>query len=483
MRASIVWFRQDLRLQDNPALAAAIKRGKPVLPVFIWAPAEEGAWSPGAASQWWLHHALQDLQALLRREGSRLLIEDAGTGSSLDTLLFLARQSGADHVYWNRRYEPAAIARDEQVSKQLSREGIRTESSNSAMLLEPPDIKNKSGRPFRVFTPLWNHYRTRTIPAPVCVDLEALQTPKTWPQRNPLDAHTFLPSTRWDGGLAARFGNPTRTRLLTRFDEFIPTRAAAYLTNRDDPAKDGTTLLSPALHWGQIGPREAWKRLDQSNPAVESGLMRQLIWREFSHHLLVHFPQTTHRPLRNEFLQFPWREDPEHLRLWQQGETGYPIVDAGMRQLWQTGWMHNRVRMIVGSLLVKHLLGHWLEGARWFWDTLVDADLANNTFGWQWIAGCGADAAPYFRIFNPILQGERFDPDGTYVKTFLPELDKVPTKFIHRPWALGDLDLASCGVKLGQNYPRPVIEHTFGRARALEAFQANKARAGSDSSS
>jgi deoxyribodipyrimidine photo-lyase len=478
MGATIVWFRQDLRLQDNPALAAAIKRGEPVIPVFIWAPSEEGAWPPGAASQWWLHHALQDLLTQLHQLGSRLLIEDAGTGSSLDSILSLARQSGADHVYWNRRYEPAAIARDKQASGQLSKEGIRTESFNSAMLLEPPDVKNKSGRPFRVFTPLWNHYRTRTVPDPVHVDLKALRNPITWPQHSPLDTYSMLPSTGWDCGLKTRFGIPARADLLTRFDDFSQDRAGAYPDTRDYPAMDGTTLLSPALHWGQIGPREIWKRLDRSDPAIESGLMRQLIWREFAHHLLVHFPQTTQHPLRSEFLQFPWREDPGHLRSWQQGETGYPIVDAGMRQLWQTGWMHNRVRMIVGSLLVKHLLGHWLEGARWFWDTLVDADLANNTFGWQWIAGCGADAAPYFRIFNPIIQGERFDPGGTYVKTYLPELNQVPAKFIHRPWDLSDLELAGYGVKLGQNYPRPVIEHAQGRARALEAFQANKSRAG-----
>lgn len=480
MGATIVWFRQDLRLQDNPALSAAIKRGQPVIPVFIWSPSEEGDWAPGAASRWWLHHALQDLQTLLHQVGSRLLIESAKAGSSLETLRCLARKCGADHIYWNRRYEPASITRDQQASEALSREGFHTESFNSAMLLEPHDVKNKSGRPFRVFTPLWNTYRTRTIPDPVQVDLDALLAPNAWPKHPPLDLQSFLPPIRWNHSPATRFKTPTRADLLSRFNEFVQTRAAAYPATRDYPAMDGTSLLSPALHWGQIGPREVWKRLDRSNPAIESGLMRQLIWREFSHHLLVHFPKTTHHPLRNEFLQFPWREDPELLQTWKQGETGYPIVDAGMRQLWQTGWMHNRVRMIVASLLVKHLLGHWLEGARWFWDTLVDADLANNTFGWQWIAGCGADAAPYFRIFNPIIQGERFDPSGTYVKTYLPELNQVPAKFIHRPWDLSDLELAGYGVKLGQNYPRPVIEHAQGRARALEAFQVNKSRAGND---
>ena len=474
--ATIVWFRQDLRLQDNAALAAAIQRGKPILPVFIWAPFEEGDWAPGAASQWWLHHALNDLNSLLLQQGSRLLLEGAQAGSSLERLLYLARESGADHIYWNRRQEPAAIARDAKVSEQLTREGLRPESFNSAMLLESPDIKNKAGRPFRVFTPLWNHYRTRTIPAPHSVDLDALQSPQKWPQQNPLDLQSFLPSIHWDSGFSDQFGIPTRAAQLARFDEFITTRAETYPTTRDFPAMDGTSLLSPALHWGQIGPREVWHRLDQTIPAVESGVMRQLIWREFAHHLLVHFPQTPQRPLREDFLQFPWREDPEHLRLWQQGETGYPIVDAGMRQLWQTGWMHNRVRMIVGSFLVKHLLGHWLEGARWFWDTLVDADLANNTFGWHWIGGCGADAAPYFRIFNPIIQGEKFDSDGTYVKTYLPELAKVPAKFIHRPWEMTDLELAACGIRLGQNYPHPIIEHKKGRARALEAFQLNKMR-------
>lgn len=474
MGATIVWFRQDLRLQDNPALAAAIRRGKPVLPVFIWAPMEEGVWAAGAASRWWLHHALADLDGQLRDRGSRLLIEQSSEGGSLESLLFLAQRSGADHVYWNRRYEPAAVHRDVEVASAIAREGIRVEQFNSAMLLEPPDVQNKSGRPFRVFTPMWNHYQTRSIPSPIVVDLDTLRCPGTWPRNTSLDRKSLLPSVRWDGGLATRFGKPNRAELLASLDEFLPGGATNYPSTRDYPAMDGTTALSPALHWGQVGPREVWHRLDRDDPAVVSGLMRQLVWREFSHHLLAHFPETTDQPMREEFHQFPWNEDPVLLRCWQRGETGYPIVDAGMRQLSQTGWMHNRVRMIVGSFLVKHLLGHWLEGARWFWDRLVDADLANNTFGWQWIAGCGADAAPYFRVFNPILQGERYDSDGVYVKRYLPELEHVPAKYVHRPWVLSGSELSACGITLGKTYPRPIVDHVVGRERALKAYQSVK---------
>ena len=465
--STIVWFRQDLRLADNPALAAAIERGEPVVAVYLWSPGEEGEWSPGGATRWWLHHALEDLGDQLRECGSHLVIRACDT--SLEALEELVGEIGATAVYWNRRYEPAAVERDSMIKESLRDRGIEAKSFNAGMLFEPHQISNKSGKPFQVFTPMWKHYQTLEVPGVVEVDLAAMKPPREVPAGIAVEDLGLLPKIGWDSGFYQAW-DPTRAAVLARIDQMREDgRAIAYLDDRDTPSIDGTSQLSPYLHFGQVGVREAWRRLGDGS-AIEQGLRRQLVWREFAHHLLFHFPSTPLRPLRPEFEMFPWVEDDTALRRWQRGETGYPIVDAGMRQLWHTGWMHNRVRMIVGSLLVKHLLVHWLEGARWFWDTLVDADLANNTLGWQWIGGCGADAAPYFRIFNPITQGEKFDRGGDYVRRWIPELSALPDRFIHQPWSMGDLELKGCGVVLGKEYPAPVIEHAAGRQRALDAF-------------
>ncbi len=474
MKNSILWFRQDLRLEDNSALAAAIERGTPIVPVFIWAPQEEGVWEPGGAANWWLHHALADLEAQFAARGMRLIIRDARNASTLETVLSLAKDVKADAVFWNRRYEPPVVKRDEKIQRELGANGIAGEVHESSVLFAPESIANKSGRPFQVFTPMWKHIQTLEIPGPVRVKAAAAKAPAKWPASEALDSLELLPKIGWDAGFKDFWGTPSRKQALARLRKFIRTDAERYQELRDSPSEDGTTRLSPYLHCGQIGAREMWWMLAKASnhtAAFDAGIMRQIIWREFAHHLLHHFPDTPQQPLRPEFALFPWENDSAMLRRWQQGETGYPIVDAGMRQLWQTGWMHNRVRMIVGSLLVKHLLQHWIEGARWFWDTLVDADLANNTLGWQWIGGCGADAAPYFRIFNPITQGEKFDPDGEYVSRYVPELKNVPAKYIHRPWELGALELSGMGVSLGKNYPEPIVEHAQGRARALAAFE------------
>ncbi|MEM9481299.1 MAG: deoxyribodipyrimidine photo-lyase [Verrucomicrobiota bacterium] len=473
MAVSLVWLRRDLRLTDNPALARAIEAGDPVIPVFLWAPAEEKSWRPGGASKWWLHHALADLDHQLREAGSRLLILDARNEGSLDALLQLAKETGAKRIFWNRSYEPAIIERDKKIKKALRESGLEASSENASLLFEPTEIENKSGRPFQVFTPFWKHYRTLEIPRPVKVDLKSMKSPKKWPKGATTEELELLPRIPWDAEFS-NFWGPASASMKVRMKGFIANGAASYEDERDLPATDGTSRLSPFLCFGQVGPRELWHAFAGArnfSPAFETGIMRQLIWREFSSHLLYHFPHTPDKPLRPEYGMFPWQMDEGFLRAWQKGETGYPIVDAGMRQLWQTGWMHNRVRMIVASLLVKHLLQPWQEGARWFWDTLVDADLANNTMGWQWTAGCGADAAPYFRIFNPITQGERFDPDGDYVRTYVPELAKLPKKFIHKPWEAGELELEGAGVRLGRDYPEPIIEHSEGRRRALDAFQ------------
>lgn len=474
MKTSIVWFRQDLRLADHPALASAIRSGGAVLPVYIWAPDEEGEWAPGAATRWWLHHVLADLDAQLRAVGSRLLIVDGRGRSSLDVLLGLARVADAGSVHWSRRYEPGAIERDSKIKRALRGVGLEVESHNAGLLHEPTAIQNKSGRPFQVFTPFWKHYQTLETPRSVEVDLKAMKAPKSWPEGAELESLELLPKFRWDAGFYEFWGTPSRERMDERVAEFVKSGSAnAYGEHRDLPSEDGTSRLSPYLHFGQIGPRELWWRIAEGETAsekVHSGILRQIVWREFSHHLLYHFPKMPMEPLREDFQLFPWDENEALLDAWRRGQTGYPIVDAGMRQLWETGWMHNRVRMIVGSLLVKHLLQHWTEGERWFWDTLVDADLPNNVMGWQWIAGCGADAAPYFRIFNPMTQGAKFDPSGDYVRKYVPELRKVSAAFIHQPWEAGELELAAWGVRLGKNYPSPIIGHKEGRERALAAF-------------
>jgi deoxyribodipyrimidine photo-lyase len=472
----IVWFRQDLRLQDNAALAAAIASGQVIVPVYLWSPEDEAPWQPGGASRWWWHHALSDLAAQWKEIGSRLIVRK--THSSLEALLAIAKEVKASAIHWNRRYEPQIIDRDAKIKTALGLAGLKAESHNSGMLFEPLEIANKSGKPFQVFTPLLKHYRTLTVPKPVEVDLKALKAPKSWPKSETVSSLGLKPNIPWDAGFQQWWHTPSRSAALKRFDKFICSDAEAYVGQRDLPAEDGTSQLSAYLHFGQLGPREVWWKLANAtnfSPQFESGIMRQVVWREFAHHLMFHYPHTTSKPLRPEYAHFPWDGSGDFLGAWQRGETGYPIVDAGMRQLWQTGWMHNRVRMIVGSLLVKHLLQHWLEGARWFWDTLVDADLPNNTMGWQWIGGCGADAAPYFRIFNPITQGSKFDASGAYVRRYVPELAKIPDSHIHQPWTLGDLELQGFGVTLGKHYPSPIIAHTDGRQRALEAFAKWKA--------
>ena len=469
-KRAIVWFRQDLRLTEQDAVSWVIEQGWEIIPVFLWVAEEESPWKPGGATQWWLHHALADLDHQLREKGSKLILRSAA--DSLSGLQKLIKETGAQAVCWNRRYEPGIVARDTKIKAILKDQGIEAKSFGSSLLFHPSEISNKAGSPFKVFTPFWKHLIKFELPNKKQTDLSHLSSPEKWPNSEALESFDLLPNIKWDTGIQ-NFWNPTREGALIRLKDFGSTHAIPYDDQRDLPAVDGTSQLSPFLHFGQIGPRETLHRLRElsnEHPKVETGILRQLYWREFAHHLLFHFPETDTRPLRPEYAAFPWQEDPQFLRAWQLGETGYPIVDAGMRQLWQTGWMHNRVRMIVASFLVKHLLQHWSEGAKWFWDTLVDADLANNTFGWQWVAGCGADASPYFRIFNPITQGEKFDPTGAYVRKYVPELSELPNKYLNRPWELGQLDLLSFDVTLGKNYPAPIIEHSVGRQRALDAL-------------
>ncbi|MBT8061191.1 MAG: deoxyribodipyrimidine photo-lyase [Xanthomonadales bacterium] len=470
---AIVWFRKDLRLQDNPAFAAAVNAGHAVVPLFVHAPDEEGDWAPGAASNWWLHHALDSLDLALEKAGLALVIRK---GPSLEALREVAKTTSAEIVYWNRRYEPAVIERDKRIKSQLCEDGLEVRSFNASLLFEPHEIKNKSGEPFKVFTPFWKHLRKQSIPEPVSVDLEKVVRPENSPGSIKLDELRLLPEIDWDTGFSEHW-KPTLGGARQTLDEFIEQWIASYKDKRDLPATPATSQLSPYLHAGQIGPRQVWRAVQEAGAEDSKGgftFLSEVAWREFAYHLLYHFPETPDQALQPAYRKFPFEPDPDHLEAWQKGQTGYPLVDAGMRQLWHIGWMHNRVRMVVASLLVKHQLQPWQDGARWFWDTLVDADLASNTMGWQWTAGCGADAAPYFRIFNPMLQGKKFDPEGNYVRKWVPELGKLPSKYIHEPWEAPADVLKEAGVELGQDYPQPVIGHREGRQRALDALSRNK---------
>ena len=469
---TIVWFRQDLRLADNPALRSATERGA-VLPVYIWSPGEEGDWPLGGASKWWLHRSLESLTNDLARRHAKLILRQ---GASLDTLQSLSEETGADTVYWNRRYEPAMVERDKQIKQTLRDAGIEAKSFNGSLLYEPWEIKNKQGEPYQVFTPFWKAclaHRKDHDPLP---EPDRVSSPDEWPDSDELADLDLQPRIPWDEGMR-EFWEVGAAAAEKQLRSFVKQAAADYKDQRNALADDGTSRLSPYLHFGEISPRQVWAEAQaaiaadkEASTGVET-FLSEIGWREFGYQLLYHFPKTTNQSLREPFRDFPWRKNQKRLRRWQRGQTGYPVVDAAMRQLWHTGWMHNRARMIVASFLTKHLLLAWQSGAEWFWDTLVDADLASNTLGWQWSAGCGADAAPYFRIFNPMTQGEKFDPEGDYVRRWVPELAKLPAKWIYRPWEAPSEVLAEAGVKIGENYPEPMVEHSKARQSALDAYE------------
>lgn len=465
----IVWFRQDLRLEDNPAFQAALDRKTSIIPLYIYSPQEEGEWKAGGASRWWLHHSLESLSQELSDVGLNLVIR---TGNPLENLLEIIASTKAAAVFWNRCYEPYAIKRDIYLKEALHESKILTKSFNANLLFEPWTIANKQNKPFQVFTPFWK----------TCLSVDEPPQPLPFPQVKhlksfkvdslPLSQLHLLPHIHWDTGIQAVW-KPGAKQAKKVLDNFLKNSIEAYKDQRDRPDLPGVSYLSPYLHFGEISPRMIWQAVKMQCDPNEEGVecfLRQLGWREFAYHLLYHFPKTPLEPLRKEFLKFPWVNHEDHLKLWQMGKTGYPIVDAGMRQLWTTGWMHNRLRMIVGSFLVKDLLIPWQMGAVWFWDTLVDADLANNTLGWQWIGGCGADAAPYFRVFNPVTQGEKFDPEGNFVRKWVPEIASLPNRWIHKPWEASEIELRSYGFTLGHTYPKPLVDHDKARLKALEAF-------------
>lgn len=469
---SIVWFRNDLRIADHPALKAALDRGGAIVPVFIWAPEEEGAWVPGGASRWWLHQSLTVLSEQLASVGSRLVIR---SGASLAILRGVVEEVQAEAVFWNRRYEPHVIRRDSTIKESLRSDGLTVESFNGSCLFEPMAVRNQQGEPYKVFTAYWRACMKLRAPTAPEKAPKQLKPPKSWPKSVEPSDLGLEPLVDWAAGMREAW-TPGERGAQAQLRRFLDDACDDYAKGRNRPDRRGTSRLSPHLHFGEISPNQVWhavrKHESKTGDASAGVFLRELGWREFAHHLLYHFPDTPTQPLRDQFRRFAWaKESKTTLAAWQDGATGYPIVDAGMRELWTTGWMHNRVRMIVGSFLVKHLLINWREGAAWFWDTLVDADLANNTLGWQWIAGCGADAAPYFRIFNPILQGKKFDPKGDYVRKWVPEIAGLATKWIHSPWEAPADALEQAGIRLDDDYPAPIVDHGSARKRALRAFE------------
>ncbi len=472
-KTAIVWFRNDLRLDDNPALNAAARRYDTLVCVYIFSPEDEGGWVVGQASRWWLYHSLAALEERLRQKGSRLILR---LGSAADQLRELVRETAAQGVYWNHLYEPLLWRRDAKLKRQLEFDGIDVQTFNGSLLFAPWEVTTKQDRPYQIFTPFWKACRDHDVGRKPTAEPRRISAPRSFSQSLSLVDLKLLPEYGWADKFEAHWqpGEEGAKKRLRRF----ASRAIQYSEQRDRPDLEGVSRLSGHLHFGEISPLQIYHVLQRRrNKADNVGMksidvyLSEIGWREFAYHLLYHFPHTTDRALRAPFRKFPWRNNAKHLKAWRQGRTGYPVVDAAMRELWETGWMHNRMRMVAASFLTKHLLIRWQAGAKWFWDTLVDADLANNTLGWQWTAGCGADAAPYYRIFNPVTQGRKFDPDGIYVRRWAPELARLPVKYLFCPWEAPAEVLKAAGVVLGQTYPHPIIDHAEAHRRALNAYE------------
>jgi deoxyribodipyrimidine photo-lyase len=454
---AIVWLRNDLRLLDNPALSHACNKHKNIIIVYIYDDKIGGDYKIGSASKWWLHHSLaslaKDVNLVIRK------------GVALNVLKDVIIESEAAAVYWNRCYEPFSIERDTKIKSYLTEHEIECESFNGSLLFEPWEIKTKVGGRYSVYTPFWKACLEKGV------DRSVLKIPKIHSSKlvksDSLDSLKLLPTKpNWAGGISEHW-KPGEKNAIKLLDEFIDDALSKYSDGRNFPALSTTSRLSPHLRFGEISPLYIWHKIHalyathRSLTKEGAKFLSEIGWREFSYHLLFHFPDMPYKNFKPQFDKFEWNEDAKALKSWQKGMTGFPIVDAGMRELWHTGYMHNRVRMIVASFLIKDLFIDWRVGQQWFWDTLVDADLANNSCSWQWVAGSGADAAPYFRIFNPVLQGEKFDPEGVYVRKWVPELAELTNKFVHKPWLNPKR----------MNYPKPIVDHDYCRKLALQKYK------------
>ncbi|ADM09895.1 blue light photoreceptor cryptochrome [Parvularcula bermudensis HTCC2503] len=473
----ILWLREDLRFDDNPAMREAAASGAPVLCLYVLDDATAGDFAMGAAQRWWLHHSLCAFKEDLETRGGALILR---RGKETEIVPALAKEIKASHVFWNRRYMKWQTDPDTEIKSALQDMGIKGISCNGRLLYEPWEIETKSGDPYKVYTPYWKSLQQKEGPRAALPRTDKLNAPPSLPSTDRLDDWNLLPrSPNWAEGFEPVW-TPGEKGARARLRAWLDTDAASYDDCRNRPDQDRTSRLSPHLHFGEISPVVLWHSVSDAMEAGDipkdqgTSFLSEIAWREFSYQLLYYHPTMRDQPLMEKFTDFEWDTDKKALNAWQRGRTGYPIVDAGMRQLWTEGWMHNRVRMIVGSFLVKDLLLDWRDGMRWFWDCLVDADPANNTASWQWIAGCGADAAPFFRIFNPTTQSEKFDPDGAYIRRYVPELRDLPTRFIHEPRKASTAILKDAGIVLGETYPDPIVDHSDRRKQALSRYEAIK---------
>ena len=473
----IFWYRQDLRVNDLPGLAAAAATGQPIIPCYILDDSTPGDWRIGSASRWWLHHSLNSLVTDLSAFGGILVLRQGEAQAVLEQLV---TETGSQDIYCTRMYEPWAADLEQRLHQHFGETDVNFKRYGGALLHEPESVQNLSGLPYKVFTPFWRSCRAKPAPAVP----QPLAKTACWSEEtiasDELDSWQLCPeqpnwAAQWPESWA-----PGSAGAKRKLEAFLKEGIRNYSEGRDHPAMDCTTRLSPHLHYGEISPREVWHRVcyaGAEHPELEGEVDKffsEMGWREFSHHLMHHFPTIPEQAFKAQFRPFPWLANEDKLKAWQSGQTGYPMVDAGMRELWHSGYMHNRVRMIVASFLTKHLLIHWRQGANWFWDTLLDASLANNSAGWQWVAGSGADASPYFRIFNPITQGKKFDAEGEYIRRWLPELARMPARYLNCPWEAPAEILAQAGVALGENYPHPIVDHKAARESALAAYSSLK---------
>ncbi len=472
-KTTIYCFRNDLRLSDNPALKESIKSKLPILLCYIFDDHSPKQWRIGRASRWWLHHSLNSLQQKIQSLGGKLILR---SGIWHEQIVKIAKETQTTEVFCQRSYLPHEIEQENKARTSLLNLGAKLKRFNSYLLYEPEEIQTKAGTPFKVFTPFWN----------ACLNQSDTQLPLNPPKKidfssikiksDPLQSWNLLPTNPdWSTGISNSW-TPGEIGAQKRLKEFLK-KSTEYKNQRDLPASEATSKLSPHLHFGEISPRQIWHQINKriiTDPSATKGaesFLRQLGWRDFANHLIFHWPDLPTQPFKKEFKKFKWKNKTKKLNAWQKGLTGYPLVDAGMRQLWETGWMHNRVRMIAASLLIKNTLQPWQIGEQWFWDTLVDADLAINAASWQWVAGSGSDAAPYFRIFNPVIQSKKFDPQGQYIRKWIPELKHLSNKSIHTPWLASKNELDNAKITLGKNYPKPIIDLKFSRDKALQEYK------------